>query len=493
MNEVYPLSICISKIWLLVSIWLFVDIVPAWSFQKEDSLVKIQTIEGNIGPRSIHNSSLGEFLISNPRHDHSLSIFNNKFEEISFFDNSLLNQIPQKEDDFGKLIPITACFSHFGKYAWVSTYPSLSTTSLIPTEGNCESAYKSPPGYIFKLNTQNARVEATITTGKYPVNLIATPDYRFIIAANSCSKDLHIIDANTHKLIQVIPLGKYPLGLSTDSQSRYLFATLTESSQMAIIDLKNFEVKQVSLGKNENPMFVQVSPNGKFVYVSLAGSGALGKYIFDQDTLILDKKISSGRSPRSLELTPDGSYLYVANYLSHTVGKVRTADMQIIDTVHTPFNPVDLSFDPESSQLWVASNQQRNISVYLDLGQRSSQPYKRTEESSSTLSPSLQAVASRSVVLETQRSTSTMYQARNSQDIPRDTLIHLILGSFSERANAEKFLGKLSSRGIVAFLLPKEEGVIRIGMGTFHSVKDARTAASQLKDEEGISSWLKIR
>ena len=37
-------------------------------------------------------------------------------------------------------------------------------------------------------------------------------------------------------------------------------------------------------------MFIQVSPNGKHVYVSLAGSGAVGKYFFDQDILIMEKK-----------------------------------------------------------------------------------------------------------------------------------------------------------------------------------------------------------
>ena len=51
--------------------------------------------------------------------------------------------------------------------------------------------------------------------------------------------------------------------------------------------------------------------------------------------------------------------------------------MQIIDSIHTPNNPIDLSFDPQSSQLWVASNQQRNISIYLDKGIVSSQPYKK--------------------------------------------------------------------------------------------------------------------
>ena len=481
MKKVYPLSSYYIKLYLSFGFWILFHLNFLWSFQEVDSLVKIRTIKGNISPRSIHNSGLGEFVISSPRFQHSISIFNNKFEEISFFNDSLLNQSIQDGNGIEKQIPLAVSFSHFGKYAWISSYPSLSTSSLIPNSANCENIYNNPPGYIFKVNTQSSRVESFIQTGKYPVNLLVTPDHRYLIAANSCSKELHIIDTQSNTLIKEIPLGKYPLGLSTESQSRYLFVTLTESSQMAIIDLETFAVNQISLGKNENPMFVQVSPNGKYVYVSLAGSGSIGKYYFDKDTLRREKKVFSGRSPRSMELTPDGAYLYVANYLSHTVTKIRTADMKITHTTPTPHNPIDLSFDPESSQLWVVSNQQRNITVYLDKGFISSQPYKKPMEPEGKLPHTLKTITSRSI--DQENPVSTFYQTSLRQTASRDTLIHLILGSFSERENAENYLQSLSTQGIEAFLLPKEEGVIRIGMGTFRSDERCQNSSIPVKRE----------
>jgi YVTN family beta-propeller protein len=62
----------------------------------------------------------------------------------------------------------------------------------------------------------------------------------------------------------------------------------------------------------------------------------------------------SGSQPRSAVLAPDGRSLYVVNYDSNTVSKVRTRDMRVLQTVSTGVHPIGITYDPVTSNVWVA-------------------------------------------------------------------------------------------------------------------------------------------
>lgn len=460
-----------------------------------DSLVKIKVLQGNLRPKSVSTSGLGQFLIANPQYQQSVVVFSNEFQRLKDFNDSLFSFLPasSKSDSYEKQVPITACFSHFGKYAWIASYPLLGTGTMVPNEARCEEIYKSPSGYVVKLNTLTSKVEAHIPLGKFPRHLLATPDSKYLIAANSCSKDIHIIDSESNEIVQNIVLGSYPQGLATDGSSSLLFVTLTEASTIAVIDLRTFEVKKISLGSRVSPMYIQVSPSGNMVYASLAGTGELAKYMYTGDSLILRQRIVTGRSPRSIALTPDASFIYVANYLSHTVSKVRTEDMRVVDSIHTPPNPTDIAFDPASGQLWVASYQNQTVTIYEDKGYQLQHPIAKTSALTDPFQYSLEPYGTRSTGSTEKASAATPSSFTGALLASPDSVIHLIVGSFSERENANSYLRELNQKGLKAFLLPTEEGVIRVGLGSHSSLRGARSAAARLKNTFGISAWLKIR
>jgi len=55
-----------------------------------------------------------------------------------------------------------------------------------------------------------------------------------------------------------------------------------------------------------------------------------------------------------MSISPDGTALYVVNYDSNTVTKLRASDMSIVQTVSVGSNPIGITFDPTTHRVWVA-------------------------------------------------------------------------------------------------------------------------------------------
>jgi YVTN family beta-propeller protein len=53
-------------------------------------------------------------------------------------------------------------------------------------------------------------------------------------------------------------------------------------------------------------------------------------------------------------ISDDGQLLYVVNYGSNTVSKVRTSDMKILKTVNVNSSPIGITYDPQTREVWVA-------------------------------------------------------------------------------------------------------------------------------------------
>jgi YVTN family beta-propeller protein len=53
-------------------------------------------------------------------------------------------------------------------------------------------------------------------------------------------------------------------------------------------------------------------------------------------------------------ISDDGQRLYVVNYGSNTVSKVRTSDMKVLQTVNVNEAPIGITYDPQTREIWVA-------------------------------------------------------------------------------------------------------------------------------------------
>ena len=64
--------------------------------------------------------------------------------------------------------------------------------------------------------------------------------------------------------------------------------------------------------------------------------------------------MATGKSARSLAISSDGSSLFVVNFRSGTLSKVRTLDMKVIQNIKVCAEPIGVTYESETARTWVA-------------------------------------------------------------------------------------------------------------------------------------------
>ena len=67
------------------------------------------------------------------------------------------------------------------------------------------------------------------------------------------------------------------------------------------------------------------------------------------------REVQVGSEPRSMAISPDGGAIYVGNYGSSTVSKIRTKDFEVVQTEKTDALPIGITYEPTKKRVWVAS------------------------------------------------------------------------------------------------------------------------------------------
>ena len=62
----------------------------------------------------------------------------------------------------------------------------------------------------------------------------------------------------------------------------------------------------------------------------------------------------TGTEDRSLAISADGRSLYVVNYDSNTVTKLRASDLSVLQNFSTGEHPIGITYDATTGNVWVA-------------------------------------------------------------------------------------------------------------------------------------------
>ena len=121
-------------------------------------------------------------------------------------------------------------------------------------------------------------------------------------------------------------------------------------SKIHVIDLEDFSISYISIGVT--PRAVVLSPDNTKMYVTLNLSGKVAAW-----DLVAHKSlgtVTTGKAARSLAVSSDGSALFVVNFTSNSVSKVRTSDLKVLQTVKACNEPIGITFDTPTQRTWVA-------------------------------------------------------------------------------------------------------------------------------------------
>lgn len=319
----------------------------------ETKMKLIKTINGSISPKSVRSSGDGLVSAHNMMYRHSVTIYDSKTFE-------LIKTIPDSVSlkDFGysksasnfKGAPVEGSYSPDGKYLYVTNYAMYGPGFNKEGHDTCSPASGYDTSFVYRINRSNYQIDSIYPVGSVPKVVEVTPDNKYVLVTNWCSYTLTVISINSQKVVKTIKIGRYPRGIAVSKDSKKAYVAEMGGSRIHVINLEDFTVSYIPIGSN--PRAIVLSPDNTKMYVTMNLSGKVASW--DLVTNKPGKTVKTGNAARSLAISSDGTALFVVNFTSDTISKVRTSDMKVLQTLSACNEPIGITYDEPTGNTWVA-------------------------------------------------------------------------------------------------------------------------------------------
>jgi YVTN family beta-propeller protein len=159
-----------------------------------------------------------------------------------------------------------------------------------------------------------------------------------------------VISVDSGKTVKSIKIGRYPRGIAITKDSKYAFVAEMGGAHIHKINLEDFTESLIPIGAN--PRAVVLSPDETRLYVTMNVTGKVQAWDLVSNKTI--KSVKTGLAARSLDISSDGTALFVVNFNSDTVSKVRSSDMKVLQTIKVCNEPIGVTYDSSTNRTWVA-------------------------------------------------------------------------------------------------------------------------------------------
>ena len=313
----------------------------------------IKTINGSISPKSVRSSGDGVVSAHNMMYNHSITVYDAKtFELLKTVPDSisLKNFGYSKSASLFKGAPVEGTYSPDGKYLYVTNYAMYGPGYNKEGHDTCSPASGFDTSFVYRINRSNYEIDAVYPVGSVPKVVEVTPDNKYLLVTNWCSYTLTVISIETQKTVKTIKIGRYPRGISVSKDSKKAYVAEMGGNRIHVINLEDFTVTFIPIGSN--PRAIVLSPDNSKLYVTMNLSGQVASW--DLIANQAGKSIKTGKAARSLAISSDGTALFVVNFDSDTISKVRTSDMKVLQTLKACNEPIGITFDAPTNNTWVA-------------------------------------------------------------------------------------------------------------------------------------------
>jgi YVTN family beta-propeller protein len=268
-----------------------------------------------------------------------------------------------------------------------------------------------------------------VPVGELPLNMVATPDERFVIVTNNGTKEqsLSVVQTDEWKVVQNLPLSKswlglalttdghrvvvsggndnrillyrfeegkltledslalgaprpaqllWTAGLAVSRDGNRIFVTGRESDSLYVVSISARKViRRVPLPAK--PYTCLLSHDGRRLFVSLWGGSAVAA--FDAESLLPLGKAMVGDHPCDMVESPDGSRLFVANANHNSVSVISLPELEVLETILTSLTPGTpygstpdaVALNSDGTRLYAANADNNYIAVF-DVSKRGS-------------------------------------------------------------------------------------------------------------------------
>lgn len=279
--------------------------------------------------------------------------------------------------------PVESCFSHNGKYLWVTYYRR-------DYDSNAEC-----PSALAIIDTEKDEIVRVMPTGPLPKMIACSPDNKFIAVTHWGDNTLGVINIESenpmdfyyHKHLVVDYQMKLDFGaghVNRDSECGYclrgtvftpdgdflLVGKMGGAAGIAVFDAKTYEFLGTIKGMQSNVRHLVI--NGEFLYLSANTPGMVQKCswrAFVKSRVQNEGKevafnefetVSVGSGARTIVTTSDGRYLFAAVNNGSKIVVVRTKDMKVISEIPADSYPVGMDISSDDKELIVTAQGKEN-------------------------------------------------------------------------------------------------------------------------------------
>ncbi len=332
----------------------------------ERRFVEAGRLTGDMTPKSVVASGQGLVVAQNMIYTHTVSAFSSDGLLLSTIDDAI---VPSEfgHPEWTEQVeggPVEAAFTPDGSELWVSNYSMYGPGFDSPGDDVCSPESGIDPSFVYRIDTSALQIKEVVKVGAVPKYLEVTPDAAHVLVTNWCTWDLSIIGTGSGAdgaaaEVARVPMGRYPRGIAISADSSTAYVAVMGSSDIAVVDIPaavdgaGEDAVTWFRGIGRSPRHLNLSPDGRFLFATLNKDGEVAKISTDTGSVV--GTVQTGQQPRSAALSADGTALFVVNYESDTVSRIRTSDLEVLETVPVDHHPIGITYDALTERIWVAS------------------------------------------------------------------------------------------------------------------------------------------
>ncbi|HEX3552182.1 MAG TPA: DUF5074 domain-containing protein [Thermoanaerobaculia bacterium] len=251
--------------------------------------------------------------------------------------------------------------------------PSTNTfTSSIGGTGSRNLSLSSDGHLLFSagsnsvqvIDTQTKSVLASVPAGNIVTGVVQAAN-GFIYDCNNNLGTVSVIDPATYTVVSTLPIFCGAITATPDGSAVWAnsltFPPL--AIVMAVIDPATNTFTTFPLGGLFNVNAIAFTPDGAFAYLAVNDGSGGRVLVIDTATHAQVAVIPVGTFPGAATISPDGSFVYVANITTANVSVIDTATNTVVATVPVGSFPRAIAFTADGASAYVTNGNSNSISV----------------------------------------------------------------------------------------------------------------------------------
>jgi len=198
------------------------------------------------------------------------------------------------------------------------------------------------------IDTAQNKVIGTISVPKGPHGVVVTPDGRKVYVSSDGASTVSVIDTANDRVVASIDVGATPHGLAVSGDGSRVLVMGWGSNRVLIIDTATDRViGEVPVAQPHNGT---LSPDGRTGWVASQQQGATALARLDLTAWKETARVPLDKTPRGLELSPDGRRVFFTLAGVNAIQVLDTATSQIVAQIPVGASPHYAPFTPDGRQ-----------------------------------------------------------------------------------------------------------------------------------------------